>query len=281
MSETAIDTAARVVNRELCAADVVSGTLKRIAELDGRLHAFECVLADKAMRTAEQLDAAGDLARLPLAGVPVAVKDNLPVAGAPMRGGTRAGTETPCAYDHPVVERLRAAGAVIVGTTRMPELGIWATTDGGGVVTRNPWDTDRTAGGSSGGSAAAVAAGMVSCAIGNDGLGSLRIPAACCGVFTIKPGLGVVPAGVGSNNWYGFTENGPIASTVRDAALVLSIMAAGSIPAVPEPPSTRLRIALSTRAPMGLAVDPEHVNATRAIASVLERAGHTVEEADP
>src|SRR5437764_449203 len=114
------------------------------------------------------------------------------------------------------------AGAVVVGTTRMPEMGLWALTDDETAVTRNPWRTDRTPGGSSGGAAAAVAAGLVPIAHGNDGLGSVRIPAACCGLLGIKPGRGVVPAHMPVDDWFGLTEHGILATTVADAAIGLA-----------------------------------------------------------
>jgi amidase len=163
-----------------------------------------------------------------------------------------------------------AAGAIVVGKTRLPELGVWATTDGAWGVTRSPWAETRTAGGSSGGSAAAVAAGMVPLAIGNDGLGSIRIPAACCGVFGFKP------------DWFGFTENGVLATTVDDAALLLSVLA--NRPDLAEPLSfdPPLRIALSTAAPgPGLSIDAEHAQSARVAADLLRSAGHTVEISHP
>ena len=160
-----------------------------------------------------------------LAGVPVAMKDNIAVAGEPLRNGSLATPSGPATADHPVVARLRAAGAIIVGITAVPELCIWGSTDSPAAITRNPWDTNRSPGGSSGGSAAAVASGMVPIAHAADGLGSIRVPAASCGLFGIKPGLGVVPAELGPNSWFGMAENGPLATTVADAALMLSVMA--------------------------------------------------------
>ncbi len=190
-----------------------------------------------------------DLAALPLAGVPIAVKDNVAVAGEPMRAGSLATSGTPQPADHPVVQRLRDAGAVVVGLTRTPELCVFGATDSAYGITRNPWAPDRTAGGSSGGTAAAVAAGLVPAGHGNDGMGSIRIPAACCGLVGIKPGNGVVPAGIGANDWFGMAENGPLATTVRDAALVLSVMADDPVLADVGEPAAALRVAVSTRSP--------------------------------
>jgi amidase len=138
------------------------------------------VRGQRALDEADAVDGLKDRSGLPLAGVPIAVKDNVPVAGEPMRVGTEASDPSPQSADHPVVSRLRAAGAVVVGVTRMPELGVYGVTDSVFGVTRNPWDLERSAGGSSSVSAAAVASGMVPAAHGNDGLGSIRIPAACC-----------------------------------------------------------------------------------------------------
>jgi len=140
-------------------------------------------------------------------------------------GSAAVSSGTAATSDHPVVARLRAAGAIVVGITRVPELCLFAFTDGPDAVTRNPWDPARTSGGSSGGSATAVAAGMVPIAHGADGLGSLRIPAACCGLVTLKPGLGTVPAGLGVGDWYGMAENGILATTVQDLALGHSVLA--------------------------------------------------------
>src|SRR5690606_30143615 len=124
--------------------------------------------------------------------------------------------------DHEVVRRLRGAGAVVIGTSRMPELGLWGTTDDATAITRNPWRTDRSAGGSSGGSAAAVAAGLVPLAHGTDGLGSVRIPAACCGIVGFKPGRGVVPCQLGAEDWFGLVEHGVFATSVADAAVAFA-----------------------------------------------------------
>lgn len=176
--------------------------------------------------------------------------------------------------------RLRAAGAVVVGLTNVPELCVFGTTEGVHGTARNPWDTSRTAGGSSGGSAAAVAAGLVPIALGNDGMGSLRIPAANCGLVTIKPGHGVVPAGVSDGDWFGMSENGPLATTVEDARLMLAILA-DTEPASPSAAATHT-IALSLRSPIaGIAITKPYTAAAREAAGVLMKAGHQVRRADP
>jgi amidase len=171
---------------------------------------------------------------------------------------------------------------VIVGKTKVPELCIWAFTDGAFGVTRSPWDLSRTAGGSSGGSAAAVAAGLVPLAHGSDGGGSIRIPAACCGLFGIKPGEGVVPASETGSDWYGLSAHGPLATTVDDAATALAVMAGRADLMATKPIDASLRIALSTRLPFGKghAKDGYAEAATRT-AEVLSSLGHDVREADP
>jgi amidase len=278
----ATEIATKVRGGELDAVEVVRAHLDRIAQLDPRVGAFQRVLADRALADAARLRARPGFSSFPLAGVPVAVKDNVPVAGEPMRVGTRATPDAPSAEDHPVVQRLRDAGAVIVGITRVPELCLWPWTDGAMGTARNPWDLRRTAGGSSGGSAAAVAAGMVPIAHGNDGLGSIRIPAAACGLVGIKPGRGVVPSALGADSWYGMAENGALATTVSDAALLLSVLAADPSLARVEPPPRRLRIALATAAPTpGLRVDHEFVRATERAARALADAGHDVADDAP
>lgn len=221
----AVDLAALVRSGQVTPREVVVAHVARIQELDGDIGAFVEVFADQALAEAEQVAARRDLADLPLAGVPVAVKDNLPVAGFPTRSGSLATISEPAMHDHEVVARLRAAGAVVVGKTTLSELALWPQTEGPWGATRNPWDWSRTAGGSSGGSAAAVAAGMVPVAIGNDAFGSIRIPAAACGVVGYKPGAGVVPAEIGSNSWYGTFVNGVLATTVRDVAAVATVLA--------------------------------------------------------
>jgi amidase len=198
-----------------------------------------------------------------------------------MRLGSAGSDPEPQQQDHEVVRRLRRAGAVVVGITRLPELGVFGTTDSSFGVTRNPWDRMRTPGGSSGGSAAAVASGTVPVAHANDGMGSIRIPAACCGLVGIKPGTGVVPSELGRGSWFGMAENGPLATTVADAALVLSVLAGRSELAEVEEPNN-LRIAVSTKAPLALTpVDKHWAAAARESADLLRGAGHTVSANDP
>ncbi|MFH9011364.1 amidase [Streptomyces sp. NPDC017943] len=274
---TAAEISAAVRDKRVTPREVVAEHLARIERLDGRVGAFRAVRGRAALAEADEVAARGDFAELPLAGVPVAVKDNLPVRGESTRIGSAATPDTPAQRDHVTVARLRAAGAVVVGLTHVPELCVFGTTDGVLGVTRNPWDPSRSAGGSSGGSAAAVAAGMVPVALGNDGMGSLRIPAANCGLVTVKPGRGVVPTGDGGT-WFGMAEHGPLATTVEDARLVLSVLAGTEF----GPGPGTLRVAVSLRSPLaGTVVSRPYAAAARDAAGVLMRAGHQVRRADP
>uniref|UniRef100_UPI0035715377 amidase n=1 Tax=Nocardia camponoti TaxID=1616106 RepID=UPI0035715377 len=254
----ACTTAARVRAGVISPVDVAVDALTRIGTENRKINAFACVRAEHARAEAAALGQRVDLDVLPLAGVPVAVKQNV-------------------AVDHPVVTRLRAAGAIVVGTTAMPELGLWGTTDSNGVITRNPHDVGRSAGGSSGGSAAAVAAGLVPIAHGTDGLGSIRVPAAACGVFGIKPGRSVVPAEIGTSSWDGLAENGIFASTVSDAALGLSVLAGRPDLAELHQPRT-LRIGVAVASPSRwIHVDRHWTAAARIAGAHAAALGHHVE----
>lgn len=292
-TETAAALATAVRAGRLTPRAAVAASLARIEALDGRVGAFRTVRAARALAEADALGDRSDLGELPLAGVPVAVKDNLPVRGESTRAGSAATSTAPAAADHETVARLRAAGAIVVGLTHVPELCVFGTTDGVHGTARNPWDLSRTAGGSSGGSAAAVAAGMVPLALGNDGMGSLRIPAANCGVVGLKPGDGRVPAGIGDGDWYGMSENGPLATTVEDARLMFAVLAGEEppadtsatpdTPAAAEPPATTgLRVAASTRSPLaGVPVTRPYADAVRTAVRLLVDDGHEVSRDDP
>ncbi|WP_055491221.1 amidase [Streptomyces sp. TP-A0356] len=280
VGRTAAEIATAVREKRATPREVVAEHLARIDRLDGRFGAFRRVRGDAALAEADAVGDRADLSELPLAGVPVAVKDNLAVRGESVRNGSAATPDTPVGQDHVTVARLRAAGAVVVGLTNVPELCVFGTTEGVHGIARNPWDTTRTAGGSSGGSAAAVAAGLVPIALGNDGMGSLRIPAANCGLVTIKPGHGTVPAGIGNGDWFGMSENGPLATTVEDARLMFEVLA-DEREKHASPPATR-RIALSLRSPLlGVRVSRPYADAARAAATLLTGAGHDVRPAEP
>ncbi len=275
---SAIDTAAAVREGRTTAVVAVAESLARIEARDPAVNAFQVVRRHKSLAEAAVVDSDPARGTLQLAGVPIAIKDNVPVAGEPMRVGSAATSDAPQAQDHPVVARIRAAGAVVVGLTKVPELCVFGATDSVYGITRNPWAPSRTSGGSSGGSAAAVAAGMVPVAHGNDGMGSVRIPAACCGLVGIKPGAGVVPVQLGATDWYGLSENGALGTTVADVALLLSVMAAAPALADVHEPERPLRFAASITSPVqGVAVDRDHARAAFATAGLLMRAGHTAE----
>lgn len=258
----AAEIAARVHDGWSSAVDVARAHLARIDERDGRVGAFQAVDARRVLAEAEGVDSRADRFALPLAGVPVAIKDNVDVAGYPTRHGSAATSCTPARRDDELVKRLRAAGAVVIGKTRMPELAIWGFTHSELGVTRNPLDEDRDPGGSSGGGAAAVAAGMAALALGTDGGGSIRIPAAYCGVVGLKPGRGVVPLprsvvgpasdppGELDEHWYGLTEAGPIARTAHDAAVMLGVLR-GEAVELDGPGPVRIALSLQVPSPLG------------------------------
>ena len=272
---------ARAVRRgDTSATAVVADHLDHIRVADPIVNAFRIVRDAEAAAEAEIVDDQPGLGSLPLAGVPIAVKENTPLTGVPTWHGSAAARGPVAEADHEVVRRLRGAGAVVIGTTRMPECGIFATTDDETAITRNPWRTDHSPGGSSGGAAAAVASGMVPIAQGNDGLGSVRIPAACCGLVGVKPGRGVVPAGIGATDWFGLTENGILATTVGDAAVGLAVLAGWA----PEPlvAPGRLRIAVSLRSPVaGVWPDAGARSSLAAAVRTLVELGHDAVRADP
>lgn len=278
---TATEIVSAVQRGDLTAREATEQALKRIEERDGAIGAFQEVRVFRALDEADRIDARDDKDVLPLAGLPIAIKDNVPVEGEPMREGSAASDPAPQLKDHEVVRRLRDAGAVVVGITRVPELCVFGATDSVFGITHNPWDPARTPGGSSGGSAAAVSSGMVSVAHGNDGMGSIRIPSACCGLVGIKPGLGVVPSDLGDGSWFAMAENGPLATTVADCALMLSVLAGRpELATVNEPP--RVRVALSTKVFVpGVSVDKHWAAGARESADLLRAAGHTVVTANP
>lgn len=281
LTPTAVAIAYEVRSGSRTARNAVESALERIDRSQPVTNAWQVVRRDAALAEADAVDARADRGDLPLAGVPIAVKDNIPVTGEPMRDGSEASDPAPQTEDHEVVRRLRAAGAVVVGLTRVPELCIWGATDSVFGITRNPWDTERTSGGSSGGTAAAVAAGDVPIGHGNDGMGSIRIPSACCGLVGLKPGWGVVPSDIGAGSWHGMAENGPLATTVADAALMFSVLAGDPSCAVLGDPGT-LRLAVSTKAPAaGVPVSKEWAGAARRVARLLADAGHSLTERSP
>lgn len=291
---TAVQTARLVASGDLTASEVTEHSLDRLAH--DPCHAVSVVTSERARAEAAAVDSAlsgGDPAGL-LAGVPVAIKEELDVEGCVTTIGGRANS-APASADGEVVRRLRAAGAVVVAKTHMPEFGAFPYTESAAYgLTLNPWDRDRTPGGSSGGSAVAVATGQVPVAIGGDGGGSIRIPAACTGLFGLKPQRGRVTTAPMEHLWWALGTVGPLTRTVADSALVHDVIRgtlptdrfqAGEAPSFVEAAARepgRLRIGWSVKpVTLGVKPDPEHVRAVHETARLLADAGHQVREIDP
>ena len=283
VGRTAIELAAAVREGRASPLEVVEAHLEWIASLEPSIHAFQVVEPGGVREEARALASRADLRDLPLAGVPVAIKDNLEMAGYPTRNGSLASSEEPAASDDELVRRLRHAGAIPLGKTTVPELCLWPFTETAAFgATRNPWNLDHTPGGSSGGDGAAVAAAMAPLALAADGGGSIRIPASCCGLVGIKPGSGVVPAASGHSNWVGMSVFGPLGTTVADVALMLDVLAGTQTHRAVAPPPGPLRVAASSASPaIGVKVHPEVERALHATAAALRAAGHAVVPADP
>ncbi|MEX1162198.1 MAG: amidase [Nitriliruptor sp.] len=281
---SASDLADAVRSGRASAVDVVRAHLDQLAEVEHRLGAYVTVLRREAMAAAEAVDASDGRGSLPLAGVPVAIKDVVAVAGQPTRHGSLATSPEPATADDEVVARWRAAGAVVIGITRCPELSLWGTSDDPDGTAVSPWQPTRTAGGSSGGSGAAVAAGTVALALGTDGLGSVRIPSACCGLFGIKPGgdLAVERYADGLPYWFGMSHYGPLATSVADAAFGLATMVDRPELATVAPPRRRLRVAVSWAPPApGVVVTRPWIDAAAEAGRVLRHVGHDIAHDDP
>jgi amidase len=273
--------AALVRAGEVTPRELVEAALARIAHVDQGLNAFRVTLPERALAEADQaLARVGSGASRPLLGVPVAIKDDVAVAGQRLTRGTGAVDAVQVA-DGEIVARLRAAGAIVVGITNVPELTLWGFTETlSNGATRNPWDPTRTPGGSSGGSGAAVAAGLVPLASASDGSGSIRIPAALCGLFGLKLTRGRLPWGDRAEVWNGMAVPGLLARSVADTALAYEAVLGEALATGPGP---RLRIAVSTATPPGIprrVLDREHREAVQATASLLAGLGHEVHAHD-
>src|SRR3954454_19378073 len=294
LTRPAVEQAEAVRASEVSSRELVEESLHAIHDLNEEINAFVTTVAERALAEADAVQP-GD--SRPLAGVPIAIKD---LIAMPERVRTTQGMEAMGdwvpATDSATVRKLRAAGAIVVGKTNTPELGILPVTEPDRFgPTRNPWDTSRTPGGSSGGSAAAVAAGMVSLAHRNDGGGSIRIPASCCGLVGLKPSRGRVSwAPDWTEGAIGLPSDGCLSRTVLDTAVTLDLIAGyepGDSFLVPDPSQPfaeaarggdpgKLRMGFTLEAPNGAPVDPECQQAVKDAVELLEELGHEVVEAD-
>lgn len=281
-----------VRKKELKPIELVEAAIRRIEAVNPKLNAVIHPLFDFARKTAS-----GPLPDGPFTGVPYLLKDLLAsLGGAPIRMGSRSMKDYVATYDSELVARSKKAGLVIVGKTNTPELGILPTTEPLSFgPSRNPWNLAHTTGGSSGGSAAAVAAGMVPMAHANDGGGSIRIPASCCGLFGLKPTRARNPLGPDFGDiMHGFVCEHAVTRSVRDSARLLDATSgpdAGDPYAAPPPARPyadevkrdpgRLRIAFSTQAPTGVEIHPDCIAAVAETAKLLRELGHEVVEATP
>src|SRR3954462_11443116 len=287
----AVDLAGLLRSGELSAQELVAASLARIDAIGPELNAFVDVFHDEALAAAAAIHP-GD--ERPFAGAPIAVKNNRAIEGKRLTFASDFTGDWTAPYDHNVVRRLRAAGFIIVGSTTLPEWGIlpWTNTKRFG-ATRNPWDPARTSGGSSGGSATAVASGMVPIAHANDGGGSTRIPAACCGLVGLKPQRNRISLAPEIGQSF-LAVDGALTRTVADTARALDALAGPEVgdsawaPPPPEPFAAtagrepgRLRVALTVAPPLDVPVDPAREQAARDAAPLLESPGHEAEEAAP
>jgi amidase len=281
---SALDLAARVHAKEISPAELIALYLERIERLDPQLNAYVTVVDDPA----PPRDG-------PFHGVPIPIKDLNETAGIRTTYSCKAFARNVPEFDASVVRKIRDAGFTIIGKSNTPEFGTIAMTESElNGDCRNPWDTSRTPGGSSGGAAAAVAAGLAPVAHASDGGGSIRIPASCCGLFGLKPSRGRISPAPFVSGSLGLGTSGPIARTVRDAAALLDVMTGnepGDFYTAPAPERSflaeadeqpgRLRIAVTTNPPTPVPVDPLCSAALQSAAALLSDLGHDVVEATP
>jgi Asp-tRNA(Asn)/Glu-tRNA(Gln) amidotransferase A subunit family amidase len=274
--------ARRVRSRELSAREVVAESLRRIEATNPALLAFVALDEQRALEQAGAVDqlvaTGGDPG--PLAGVPIGVKDSEDAAGyRTTHGSTLLATSPPALHDSALVARLRAAGAVVVGKTNLPEFA-WSAHTSNSLfgTTRNPWAPLHSAGGSSGGSAAAVASGMVPLATGSDGGGSIRIPSSCCALSGMKPSLGRVPAGSSEGaGWLGLSSKGVLGRTVEDVVVALDAVVGPDptdLESLPRPEASWRDALVEPRVPARVAWSPAlgYTDVDRSVLAVAERA---------
>lgn len=295
--KSAVELARDIRERRVSSQEVIEAHLERIAQVNGQVNAVVRVLADQARAAATDADAAiarGDVLGV-LHGVPITVKENIDMAGLPTTQGVPALAEAIPQLDAPVVERMRAAGAIPIGRTNLPDLALRVHTDSTLYGrTKNPWKSDRTAGGSSGGEAAALATGMSPLGLGTDIGGSLRSPAHCCGIASIKPSTGVIPDAqmfpiedIGLSAQLMNTQ-GVMARRIADVRVGFNVVAGAhprdpiSVPVNLTDLGTgeKLRVAVMTEPPGG-STHPEIAAVVRRAADALATAGHDVSDAIP
>jgi amidase len=283
-------------DREVSPRELVTIYLDRIERIDPQLNAFRVVLGERALTEAKQVARRKPSQDRPLLGVPFAVKDNHDLTGEVTTHGTGAYDREPAKEDAEIVRRLRAAGAIPIGKTLLPELAITGFTESATWgVTRNPWNPDRTPGGSSGGSAAAVAAGLAAFATASDGGGSIRIPAANCRIFGLKPQRGRVSLMPDAEHWHGLSVAGVHTISVRDQAAILDVIAGPAPGDADTPPAwdrpladaaasapEKLRVALATKpAVPGVPVAAACRRAVDEIGELLRSLGHDARPYEP
>jgi amidase len=293
----ALELAAKIRAKDVSSREVVEAHLARVGQVNPSLNAVVRVLADEALAAADRADAAvaSGTASGVFHGVPISVKENIDLAGTPTTQGLPMLADAIASIDAPTVERMRAAGAIPFARTNLPDLGLRVHTDSSlHGLTRNPWNQGRTAGGSSGGEASAIASGMSPLGLGNDIGGSLRNPAHCCGIASLKPTVGVVPMAtvIPPEDMMIAAQlmvvEGPMARQVADVRAALKVLAG---PHVRDPrslpvtltdlaPGEKLRIAVMTDPPGGR-TDPGITAGVRRAADVLSDAGHEVIDATP
>ncbi len=292
-----VEQSLKVRSGEVTPTELVDLYLERIERLDGELNSFRVVLGERARSDAKRVEARldrGEGDRMPLAGAPIALKDTEDLEGEVTCWGSAA-FDQPASADGEMVRRLRDAGAIVIGKTNLPELAIcgFTETEAWG-ITRNPWDTTRTPAGSSGGSAAAVAAGLCAAASASDGGGSIRLPAAFCGLFGLKPQRDRISLAPFREHWHGLSALGAVTRSVADTGLWLDVCAGGVVGGPPEAEHSylqaansrprRLRVAWSVKPPRALApaiVTDDVKAAVEDTAQLLSGLGHRVERRDP
>ena len=293
---SALEIAAAIRRKEVSPTEVTELYLERVDQLDPQLNAFcfrdDDRVRENARRATDAVASTSADELPPFHGVPIPIKDLNDVAGWPTSHGSKGASKEPVAESELVVQRFEEAGFVLFNKTATPEFGAVSFTESDALgVTRNPWNTDHTPGGSSGGAAAAVASGMAPIAHASDGGGSIRIPSSCCGLVGLKPSRNRVPSG--PNSLEGLSSSGVVSRTIADTAAVLDIIGrpdplawynalppAEPFAALAARPPAQLRVGIVVTPPVEMEVAQACIDAVEATAKLLESLGHRVEEFD-